>query len=431
MLFATALLPTVLVDLVLARRGTRPAVRGAVAAACFAALLVPWAGSSAAQQLRGLIGDLSMSSSVLLVWYVLTAVGPAAWRRPARELVFLSALLVAVAVFFYPLSLGVSRIDPYAHGYYPTVLSALLLAGFLGAVAARWSLTAVLIATAYLAFAGGWLESDNLWDYLFDVPLVIAAVVACVRNASRVAAALRRWPSPRQVTTAGLIVAASVLAFAVVLSRVNPSHFDREFTVEDGFVEWISAVVLFAAFCVALHRFVTARHRFDARGKAGLIVVAAICLFGAGEEISWGQRVFDITTPAALAERNAQGELNLHNLTFQWNGRTVKVNRLVFGRGLAIGVVLYLFVLAPLYRRSTRVRAVVDRWAIPIPTTLQTVAYVATVAVVEGLIASPKRGEMTEFAGAIVIALNVVFPLNRAIFGPAPAAAEGAAAEAA
>lgn len=150
------------------------------------------------------------------------------------------------------------------------------------------------------------------------------------------------------------------------------------------------------------------------------MLLAAICLFGAGEEISWGQRVFDIQTPAALAERNAQRELNLHNLTFEWNGRTVKVNRLVFGRGLAIGVVLYLFVLAPLYRRNARFSALVDRWAIPIPTAVQTLAYIAVVAVVEGLVASPKRGEMTEFAGAIVIVLNIAFPLNRAIYAEGP-----------
>ena len=428
-LLAIALLPAVLLDLVLARRGDPGVVRVVVGAACFAALLVPWGGSSAAQQLRGLLGDLSMSSTVLLVWYVLAAAGPAAWRRPARELVFLAALLVAVAPLFYLLSLGVSRVDPYAHGYYPTVLSALLLAGFLGAVGAGWTLTAALVATAYVAFIGGWLESDNLWDYLFDVPLVVAAAVACALNLRTLATAIRSSLSPRHLTIGSLVVAASFLLFAVVLSRVNPRNFAEDFTVEDGFIEWTTAIVLFAGFCVGVRRFVVARHRFDWRGKAVLIMVAAVCLFGAGEEISWGQRVFDIATPAALAERNAQRELNLHNLTFEWNGRIVKVNRLVFGRGLAIGVVLYLFVLAPLYRRNVRVRALVDAWAIPIPTTLQTVAYAVTVAVVEGLIASPKRGEMTEFAGAIVIVLNIAFPLNRAIYGQRPPAAEEIAAE--
>ena len=34
------------------------------------------------------------------------------------------------------------------------------------------------------------------------------------------------------------------------------------------------------------------------------------------EEISWGQRIFDIDTPEALKEVNVQKEINIHNLVF-------------------------------------------------------------------------------------------------------------------
>jgi hypothetical protein len=152
-----------------------------------------------------------------------------------------------------------------------------------------------------------------------------------------------------------------------------------------------------------------------------------VCLFGAGEEISWGQRVFDIETPQSLMARNAQKEMNLHNLTFEWNGKEVKINRLVFGRGLAAALLLYLFVLAPLHRRNPRVRRLVDGWAIPMPTVYQVLAYLVVVAVVELLIDSSKRGEMTEFAGAIVFMLNVVFPANRHIYDPGGSGRVGAA----
>jgi hypothetical protein len=36
--------------------------------------------------------------------------------------------------------------------------------------------------------------------------------------------------------------------------------------------------------------------------------------FAAGEELSWGQRIFGLKTPESLAAANEQGELNLHNL---------------------------------------------------------------------------------------------------------------------
>lgn len=36
----------------------------------------------------------------------------------------------------------------------------------------------------------------------------------------------------------------------------------------------------------------------------------------AGEEISWGQRILGISTPDVIRDRNIQGEMNFHNLTF-------------------------------------------------------------------------------------------------------------------
>ena len=61
--------------------------------------------------------------------------------------------------------------------------------------------------------------------------------------------------------------------------------------------------------------------------------------------------------------------------------------------------------------------AFIDRLGIPIATGPQTLAYLIIVTVVETLIDSPKRGEITEFAGAIVFLLNIAFPYNRAIYG--------------
>jgi hypothetical protein len=42
--------------------------------------------------------------------------------------------------------------------------------------------------------------------------------------------------------------------------------------------------------------------------------LAFVFFLGAGEEISWGQRIFGIETPEAWAEVNVQRETNLHNL---------------------------------------------------------------------------------------------------------------------
>lgn len=413
-LLAAALLPTVVLDLMLRR--LTPGLRAPIVALFFLALLIPFSGLSATQNIRGLAGDLSVGSMVMMTFYLLRSYGPDWFRRLDQELVFIAATLVLVAVVFYPMSLGLTMTDPYAHGYYPTVLSALLLACFCWAVLAGWYLSATMLALSFAGFAGHWLESTNLWDYLFDPALILAAAALWVIR--RRAFFSAPWLSlfPRRFTIAALILVTAFLLFSIVLAQVNPDAFANDFTVEDGFVESITALALFGAFCFSVHRLATAHHLFGYRGKFILLFVTALSIFGAGEEITWGQRIFDIETPEYLMERNAQQELNLHNLTFDWKGQTVKVNKLVFGRGLALALFLYLFVMTALYRRNLRFQRFIDSWAIPMPANHHIIAYVAVVAVVELLIDSSKRGEMTEFAGAIVFMLNVVFAANRHIY---------------
>lgn len=425
-LVAAALLPATLTDILLRRRPR--AWRVAAVVAVLLALLVPFGERSGAFYLRGAIGDLSIGSLAMMAYWFLRAWGPASLARFDRELVFMAAPLVLLAIVFYPMSLGLTVTDPYAHGYYPTVLSAFLLAVFCWAVLSGWYLSAAVLALAFAGFAGGWLESDNLWDYLFD-PLLVLAAVVCValRRRDLVAAP---WASlfPRRFAVASLVLVAVFLAFAVVLSRVNPTAYLEDFSAEDHFIEWFTSLVLFGAFAVSVHRLATAWHRFGWRGRAVLAFVALVALFGAGEEISWGQRLFDIETPAALKARNAQEELNLHNLTFEFNGEVYKVNKVVFGRGLTFALLFYLLVMTPLHRRNPRIRALIDSWAIPMPALYQVLAYILVVAVVETLVGTSRRGEMTEFGGAIVFMLNVVFPANREIYRSGPTSRTAAAA---
>jgi hypothetical protein len=135
-------------------------------------------------------------------------------------------------------------------------------------------------------------------------------------------------------------------------------------------------------------------------------------MFGAGEEISWGQRLFEIESSGFFDENNAQGEMNLHNLVVN----DTKINKLVFGKGLALMLLLYLAVLIPLYRRKPAVQRFMDKLAIPIAANYQIVAYILVLLVVQVLMDSSRKGEMLEFSGSFVFLLNVVFPYNRSLF---------------
>lgn len=50
--------------------------------------------------------------------------------------------------------------------------------------------------------------------------------------------------------------------------------------------------------------------------KIGYLITALIFFIGAGEEISWGQRIFKIETPESIAAINTQEEITLHNIKF-------------------------------------------------------------------------------------------------------------------
>lgn len=91
---------------------------------------------------------------------------------------------------------------------------------------------------------------------------------------------------------------------------------------EDGPVENAGALSFLLAGVVFL---VTAYRSSGLRRQCGtnhiesplaLLALGALCLVCFGEEISWGQRLFDYPVPAWLKGINRQGEWNLHNLAW-------------------------------------------------------------------------------------------------------------------
>jgi hypothetical protein len=77
--------------------------------------------------------------------------------------------------------------------------------------------------------------------------------------------------------------------------------------------------------------------------------LALLYFFGAGEEISWGQRIFHIQEPAELAKENVQHELNIHDLAIFENNELLKSDTIftVFWLGFAILIPLGSFVWKP------------------------------------------------------------------------------------
>lgn len=377
--------------------------------------IFPWGSSDAlsiAGYVRVLTGDPSITTICLLLLYGYSQFNtlPSSVRD---DLPRLSILLGGIALFFYPTAMGLTYLDIYGHGYYPVVLFPLLMVLFALAILHVWPLMTALVVIVLLSYHFHLLASDNLWDYLLD-PMV---AVYCLVQLPRSLRLLR--PTPKFFQELLLVGVAAVLVFGVFLSHFNHDGFRAVYVMEDGFLEWSTVVILSALAVISIRRVILLRHRRRVKflGVTSLLIVA--CVFGAGEEISWGQRIFDVATPAFFMENNKQEEIGFHNLIIEVNGEPVRLNKLIFGTGLAVGMLIYLAVMTPLYRRNPAFARWLDQMALPMPRNYHIAGYLIVVAVVELLIDSSKRGEVTEFAASIIFLLNIVFPYNAHIYDPA------------
>lgn len=129
-----------------------------------------------------------------------------------------------------------------------------------------------------------------------------------------------RFPPERSATM--LVVAALCLTlFDLALYQIDPLAHWR-FCAEDGLVENLTVVFWLVGGVYILS---TLKHR---RARWLFVVLAIMAIWVAGEEISWGQRLFNIATPAGLSGINEQHEFNMHNIegvheNIKWIGLTL------------------------------------------------------------------------------------------------------------
>lgn len=99
----------------------------------------------------------------------------------------------------------------------------------------------------------------------------------------------------------------------LVFSYLNPS-FVYGLAYEDGPIEYMSALFLLLASIIML----TLVGQFAKRklwlGLAASLLITTITFIMCMEEISWGQRIFNTSSPDFFQNKNMQQETNIHNL---------------------------------------------------------------------------------------------------------------------
>ncbi|MFV0375795.1 MAG: hypothetical protein ACK5JD_00675 [Mangrovibacterium sp.] len=196
-------------------------------------------------------------------------------------------------------------------------------------------------------------------------------------------------------------------SYGLFLGLTNMDRF-LIFTQEDGLVENLTSLFLFGASVVCLYRV----YEFRKNKKPVLWIFTAVLMaiaffFAAGEEISWGQRIFGIESSEFFLQNNKQAETNLHNLVV---GKT-SINKLIFSQILVLVLVIYFFFMRLLVSKVAFIRNLEQKFNVPLPR-VQHTAMMVLIAIMMAFIPNAKNAELLEMTFAFIFFLIFINPAN-------------------
>jgi len=210
-----------------------------------------------------------------------------------------------------------------------------------------------------------------------------------------------------------LIIVGACIATGYWLFYTDLPRFEQ-YVKEDGIAEWLTVAGLLLGSLVCFSRFVKLFRKKSAWFLLVTFLLGLFLFFAAGEEISWGQRIFGIKTPEYFQEHNAQHETNLHNLVVGG----VKLNKLIFSVILVALLAIFMIIIPVVYQKNSAVKKFLDSSAVPVPRQYQVLAFIL-VFVLTSLIKHGKNAEILECGGALLFFLIVRYSKNKEIFSQA------------
>ena len=206
-----------------------------------------------------------------------------------------------------------------------------------------------------------------------------------------------------------LATIAIVLVISVIVHLRDPVYFATVYAFEDKLVEYATSVFLLVASVVL---FFNARGLL-AQGRRGAALLTGfyglLFFLGAGEEVSWGQRIFGWESGEFFQENNKQMETNFHNLVVG----DLHLAKTLFGSMLTTIVLLYLVVLPPLYPWAGWLRRLADRLVVPVPGLRHTLFAVGASLVIVLMGDQNRKWEVYELIFSLLMVSIFLMPQNR------------------
>lgn len=221
-----------------------------------------------------------------------------------------------------------------------------------------------------------------------------------------------RFHKLTKIETYLFIALTIVLGLSVYFGFADGVYFDTIFAQEDGVIEYATFFFLLCISILSFSRLFTLSKNKTVLWKLGIFFFGILFLFGAGEEISWGQRIFGIESGEFFQGNNLQKETNLHNLEIGG----VKLNKLIFSQLLTAIMALYLLVMPILYKKYTGIKKLVDKFVIPVPQLSHIVAFLINTIFIAILPNLSRKWEVYELFFAVIFLLIFLNPVNKEIY---------------
>lgn len=206
--------------------------------------------------------------------------------------------------------------------------------------------------------------------------------------------------------------AVSLLLVSITFIFYYSNFTYQSLVKEDGIIEYLTAIFLMSISIFLIKKLLEIEDIISVN-NLGIIIFSIIFFFGFGEEISWGQRIFNIETPTFFAQNNLQSETNIHNLMIGG----VKLNKLIFTNGLFLIFSFYFLVFPYLYFRSIKARSFINKFSVLLPRYSQSLIFICSTIVIY-IFDHERISELWECLFAFTMLITCINPLNKKeVFG--------------
>ena len=201
--------------------------------------------------------------------------------------------------------------------------------------------------------------------------------------------------------------AVSLLLVSITFIFYYSNFTYQSLVKEDGIIEYLTAIFLMSISIFLIKKLLEIEDIISVN-NLGIIIFSIIFFFGFGEEISWGQRIFNIETPTFFAQNNLQSETNIHNLMIGG----VKLNKLIFTNGLFLIFSFYFLVSPYLYFRSIKARSFINKFSVLLPRYSQSLIFICSTIVIY-IFDHERISELWECLFAFTMLITCINPLNK------------------